>query len=534
MQQLTTFVGNAQRKRLSKRRRPAIPVNNGRLARLDPSRTITLRRQFQRDLSVRFNKLRQAIVQLILHDDALGLRKRTVFNYDPDQARDDQGQWTSGEMSSGDVGKILESQYHNQLSAKNNILGYNPESHEPIYSVGKERFESPFLQDKWVRSESFHLHEIPIDSVAPTAEVHSLTETHSTGPIIVDINPGSYGRLHGMFGAPPRVIILDGKHRYAAAKSRGDKTIKAYVGDKAIVHINPIITHALGRWQFHSTEQKLVAFREWIKRQAALHLIGEHLEENAWYNRYIMDGFRRGAGRAFDDTRPQVREWQDSPEARQRLDFYDGTREEFLRSSFNWPTSREKVRLLASRTFIDLKGVTDGMAVRISHSLVDGLTKGDNPRVIARELVKAVNVSKARAMTIARTEIVRTHAEGQLQAFVSLGVTEVGVMAEWHTSGLGITKLGNPSPCRLCQPMSGVVMTVAEATGLIPRHPNCLCAWLPANVGEDEAKQKRTKGVIEGAIDESYSKEDPDKSSWGGADKTISKARPKGVFNQKG
>jgi hypothetical protein len=58
-------------------------------------------------------------------------------------------------------------------------------------------------------------------------------------------------------------------------------------------------------------------------------------------------------------------------------------------------------------------------------------------------------------------------------------------------------------------------------------------------VGEDESQQKRTKGSIQRAIDESYKaeagkrslEEQVRRSSWGAADKTISKARPKGVFN---
>jgi SPP1 gp7 family putative phage head morphogenesis protein len=1098
-----------KKRRLPPRRHP---VTNGRIARIDPSRTITLRRQFAAELAKRFNLLRREIVNLVLRDDALGLRRRQKFvlHYDPDQPRDEKGQWTST-ITSNDVGKILEKQYVNQKASKENILGYNPETNEPIYSIGKERFESAFLQDKWVTSKTFHLHEIPIDSVSPTADIHTLTETHSSGPIIVDVNPGGYGRLHGMFGAPPRVIILDGKHRYASAKSRGEKTIQAYVGSEALVHVgqirnafcptgegggvdptcspgsgssglpnrvreafakatavlsdkyrievqrdgdwdilhfklsgetrteqtiavkiasngdvyladvyvpnllrgkglltsalsdirkqpgvsgilrvsvgmdvkgwdniarragfkrepvvnafcptgpgggqdnscspggvklpeherqyisdmfddlgtveqveklsmpiregvksgnpsagfgactvlslieykknggslyvgyvadkgkydesvrrhtpedwsfmseavphawnvqdgvivdralgsddaktkvylgrrvpdgklrsmtddkqlarwkslfagvenafcptgegggvdpscspggraatktpefkrwfskskvvdekgepmtmyhgtrsdfsqfktdtadegwgmldrvlgshfaedpsvtsafstgeysrlrgdyhidafepqnswyrdpstgkvvygtdkdfnaiavikkgdtgevepynvekhgstygirekfgadtelymikgggrtlpvhlsisnplvvdppgremdqtsihkavvsavvphnrqlfvdavsqagygskevagemwdsfkaekpyksgseygnyanleafindrgstlfsngahareakatlqklgydgikyrntsgnevkekanpwawiafnptqiksatgnkgafdpnDPIITHAEGRWQFHSTEQKLTAFREWLKRQILLHVVGEYLDEHAWWNRYIMEGFRKGAARAFDDTRPQVRAAMGRDQEAVR-DFYAGTKDEFLRSSFNLPVPREKVKILASRTFTDLKGVTDGMAAKISHSLVDGLIKGDNPRAIARELAKAVDFSRARAETVSRTEIIRCHAEGQLDAFERLGVTEVGVMAEWATAH-------DARVCPLCRPLDGMVMKVGEATGLLPRHPNAVFA----------------------------------------------------------
>ena len=53
--------------------------------------------------------------------------------------------------------------------------------------------------------------------------------------MIVDENKGSFGR--GMYGAPPRVVILDGKHRHAEAIARGDKTIPAYVGENAVKHL---------------------------------------------------------------------------------------------------------------------------------------------------------------------------------------------------------------------------------------------------------------------------------------------------------
>jgi SPP1 gp7 family putative phage head morphogenesis protein len=184
-----------------------------------------------------------------------------------------------------------------------------------------------------------------------------------------------------------------------------------------------------------------------------------------------------------------------------------------------------------------LKGVTDATAARIAHTLVDGLTRGDNPREIGRALAKEVNVSKARAQTIARTEIIRTHAEGQLAAFDQMGVTHVGVAAEWATAG-------DARVCPKCRPLNGVVMRVDEARGLLPRHPNCRCAWLPANVGEDDAgKQKKSKSAIQKAIDDSYraglakgqSLEEQKKiDPWGAADKTIDKDRPRSIFNEEG
>jgi hypothetical protein len=96
-------------------------------------------------------------------------------------------------------------------------------------------------------------------------------------------------------------------------------------------------------------------------------------------------------------------------------------------------------------------------------------------------------------------------------------------------------------------------MTTKEARGLIPRHPNCRCVLIPANVGEPkddktkvnfrdprtgevktkEVTQKRTKGEVDRAFKKSLKaegKKDPLKESkWVGADKKIAKTRPKSV-----
>jgi hypothetical protein len=72
------------------------------------------------------------------------------------------------------------------------------------------------------------------------------------------------------------------------------------------------------------------------------------------------------------------------------------------------------------------------------------------------------------------------------------------------------------------------VLKVNEAHGMLPRHPNCRCTFLPANVGELTAEQKRGKSRIEAAIKRSVKREGGERrSSWAGASRKIAKARPK-------
>ena len=81
-------------------------------------------------------------------------------------------------------------------------------------------------------------------------------------------------------------------------------------------------------------------------------------------------------------------------------------------------------------------------------------------------------LTRTRAIVIARTEVIAAHAEGQLDSYERLGIQEVQVQAEWMTAG-------DNRVCPECETLEGATLTVTEARGLIPRHPQCRCAWVP-------------------------------------------------------
>lgn len=121
-------------------------------------------------------------------------------------------QKTPETLTDDDVGEILAGQHAHRQNT--------PEDHDKTATR---------LKHKWTNSTEFKLMEIPIEHVKPLAA--TVGKSHSEGPLIVDTNPGGYGRpLHGY---APEIVIIDGKHRHAAAVARGDKTILAYVGTKA-------------------------------------------------------------------------------------------------------------------------------------------------------------------------------------------------------------------------------------------------------------------------------------------------------------
>lgn len=221
-------------------------------------------------------------------------------------------------------------------------------------------------------------------------------------------------------------------------------------------------------YQFLTTEEQLDQFRSWLASRLDFDIIGatpQAIEQGFWHQ-YIKEGFLKGAARSFQDVvskRPEI-----VREGGTVSKFFAGSRAQFLEQSFAQPVSVRKVKILAGRVYTELKGVTEQMAQQLTRELTDGLTQGLSPRAVARNIAKRVDVSKNRALTIARTETIRAHAEGQLDALETLGVEEVGVMVEWSTAGFDV--------CPLCQPLEGIVLKLSEARGMIPRHPNAVFA----------------------------------------------------------
>lgn len=273
-------------------------------------------------------------------------------------------------------------------------------------------------------------------------------------------------------------------------------------------------------WKGLRTDKQLKAFEKWMKTQIAADIhAGNYWEE------YINEAYRRGTERAFVDANKYGLVASDSA-------VFVGAKGQFIRTQLMKPTTVGKVKMLASRTFTDLTGVTSTMSTQMSRVLVNGLTQGDGIRVLSKNMSDRIGaIGRTRAETIARTELSVVHNEAQLDAFEALGLDELGIMVEWQTAR---------KPCPLCEAMKGVVVKTSEARGMIPRHPRCLCVFIPAMVGEDDdSSQKKPQGKIQGSIDKSVQLEQPKRrqqngttlaaekraSRWAGATAKISKNR---------
>lgn len=476
-----------------------------RTNQIDPTRTTTLRQKFERKVRARFNLLAKRIDQLLIEDDVFGLIPRSplIGNASDlwsvqlnilNQETQDTIHKMREQLKKEDVLE-LETQPHVTIrfGFKENIqnkLNKILDSERVIdFRFGRlttfknEDQDVLYLEIKSKRLEEIH-HQLGIFS---NEQTHHTYIPHLTIAYLKSGTGDKYKTLYNpLFGLPyfqEYEIVLSSPQRVQTA----------------------LVSNAR-EWEFLSDEAKLKEFEDWLKNETGLTIVSE---EDRFWEELAQEGYERGAGRAFTDANKKRKGFERTQSKRSFMSFALGA-----------PETKEKIKILASRVFTDIKGVAEVLATRIRKELVDGLIQGDNPRTVARRMREHIGKGQKHAERIARTEMIRAHAEGQLDSLERMGVEKVGVAVEWSTAG-------DTRVCPLCGPMEGVVLKVKESHGLIPRHPNCRCAWVPANVGENTQSQVRSKSAIQGRIKKSLKGEK--KSSWIGKKRRIEKQRPKSL-----
>lgn len=470
------------------------------LTRLDPTRTVTLRRAFAATLHRQFARLKAAILLLIDKEDAFGLRAdreaaEQVLNwcnqYGGDTCRVGDGKIPTRAESNAKVGKVMTDglkaspvpKEQRAAYAKNvsSVLNRMPDEAlsriaENLQSVNfygdlKELGLSANIEDDRTRdriasgevqvggyyrksdrllaldgdsrnspASALYAHELTHAIDGPGYEISSSPEWGAA--FAAELKGGQLTRYGG--SKPSEGLAEFGRFLYAgdrqeevrarfprcwavfeqlgllprAAPTRQtrnavptpfpdvfDFPAPMTEGGDADVLLKEMTMNT--RWRFSTSPEKLKEFQKWLREQFGSQVAGKN-QKDLW-QKFIEEGFRKGSGRSFDDVR-QSRLRSERPElftpTRQGSvgDFYQGSRDEFLRSSFARPETIEKVQLLAERVYSDLDGITEEMGTRMSRTLAEGLTRGQHPNEIARALADEVDIGRGRAETIARTE----------------------------------------------------------------------------------------------------------------------------------
>ena len=265
--------------------------------------------------------------------------------------------------------------------------------------------------------------------------------------------------------------------------------IKKSILEQDCFGLQPITTQGVtapNEFNFVRSSDKVNAFMEWLRKQMNTEILemqmyqqtGEAIEQ-AWTNMYIKDSYKRGVIRARNEIKgisssiPTIEETGGIDIAIQQ------------------PFHADRLGVLYTRVFRDLKGITDAMDLQISRVLSQAMADGDNPLDIAKKLDAVIKGGGAdlgitdtlgryipaerRAQILARTEVIRAHHQATMQEYKNWGVSGIKVKAELITAG-------DNRVCDRCADMEGPVYTLEQMENKIPVHPQCRCIALPVKI----------------------------------------------------
>ncbi len=241
-------------------------------------------------------------------------------------------------------------------------------------------------------------------------------------------------------------------------------------------------------FDFARSSEKIAAFNDWFHKQAEEGILetyqwAEQVGQGAhpsWTDTYITDSYKRGVQRSRYEMK-KVGADITTIEESGGINVVMGT-----------PMHIDRVGLIGSRVYEELKGITTQMSTQVNRVLAQGLIDGDNPKLLADKLVASINgkgvgdlgitdtlgrfiPAKRRAQTLARTEVIRAHHMGMMQEYENWGVLEVEVEAEFVTAE-------DDRVCPECEALEGQVFALEDAKSIIPVHPNCRCIMLPTDL----------------------------------------------------
>ncbi len=219
------------------------------------------------------------------------------------------------------------------------------------------------------------------------------------------------------------------------------------------------------RFDFPRSDQKVAAFMKWLRKlqddevlEIRTGVAQEYAAKSSWANLYIKTAYQKGIARSAAQMRKGGLSVTDR----------------WVEAAFFRPVHADRIGLVYTRVFSELEGVTKVMDTRISRVLSLGMMEGRGVKDIARDLNETVKeIGLTRSRVIARTEIIRSHAEATLNTYEEAGLSEVTVEAEFATAQ-------DNRVCPKCEKLASEgPYNLKEARGMIPVHPNCRCAWIP-------------------------------------------------------
>ena len=221
-------------------------------------------------------------------------------------------------------------------------------------------------------------------------------------------------------------------------------------------------------------DQAVDEYMRWLRqkeREGILEIIpGENGQLEPWSNFYVRSAYQRGM--------------RDANIRLGRLGVIDRAGPDAARALFYSPFHQERVRLMYTRVWSDLEGITEQMNARIRRVLSQGLIEGVGANELARRMNDVIEIRQGletntrgmraieRGRLLARTSIVETYntaANAEYERASALIGEQVYV--EWDTSEDELVRTSH-------RERHNKRFTRAGGQSLLG-DPNCRCALLP-------------------------------------------------------
>ncbi len=314
-------------------------------------------------------------------------------------------------------------------------------------------------------------------------------------------------------------FVADWKRRVKAL----EKVVLQSIVDKDCFGLVPMIAVQAAlepaqprQFAYQWSHEKIAAFMEWLQEMERNGLL-EIVERDTlrpggepWSNTYVRSSYQRGLA----DTFTQLR--KNSIDLGRALGLSASmfpasfrSTGSFISAVMQQPFHADRLGLMYTRVFDELKGVTAEMDKTISQILTRGMAEGLNPRELGRMLAEGIpnlhigspfKRASVRGALIARTEVIHTHALAGLAEYESIEAsTGEAVLVQWLATKDSRTR---PAHARLVDPhrgYDGLVMTRQEAYARIGE-PNCRCAllpWVPITMGWPAKMTDAAKAMME-------------------------------------
>lgn len=523
--------------------------------RYDPTRTTVLRNAFTKDMNNRFNALSNIIYKTIVTEDAFGLNNKITIHGGPGSGNFGHSGRPGEVGGSGDGGGSSDSGSSTQITSEehikiseavaiyqstlfdaiNNELRYDkPDKFKDTISLldkgaidttndvlyrGLDANYTKEIANKYNVKDISNIKELKSKligkSLTDKAFMSTTRELKVAGDFARDKGNGKTtviqieGKKIGIevlkhvdtFRAKQEKEFLIKRNTTLLIKNVSlSKTGKLILytkikSTKSKLTINAEFnTPQRASFAFPRSADKVEKFRLWLDKQikngilevGELNQLGTGIN-GAWTNKYIFDSYKRGVIRARYELK---KAGYDVP----TIEATGG-----IAMSMSTPLHLDRVGLLYTRAFSELKSVTSQMDTQISRVLSQGIADGDNPKLLARKMRAVITGSgsgdlaitdsigrfipaKRRAEMIARTEIIRAHHQATIQEYRNWAAEGVRVRGEWKTAGFGV--------CPECAELEGHIFDLDKIESMIPLHPNCRCVALPVIVEKDD-KYKR-------------------------------------------